>query len=133
VELLILVTPELVEPMDASETPPCGPGTQTASPSDWELYMKGHLEVPKCCPTDGNGNCGGPPRGNAPDGPPPDGMILGPGEKIPAPPPAEGSSGPGPYNRATPSKLSPPPATAPAGTQNSPPGFIGPVGYDVVK
>ena len=46
VELLILVTPELVDPLDASEVPPCGPGMQTTSPSDNELYMLGHLEVP---------------------------------------------------------------------------------------
>ena len=56
VELLILVTPELVEAMDANEAPPCGPGMQTTSPSDWELFMKGHLEVPKCCPSDANCN-----------------------------------------------------------------------------
>ncbi len=54
VELLILVTPELVEAMDANEVPPCGPGMQTTSPTDWELFMKGHLEVPNCCP-----NCNG--------------------------------------------------------------------------
>ncbi len=77
VELLILVTPELVEAMDANEVPPCGPGMQTASPSDWELFMKGHLEVPKCCPT-----AGGPANGQGGDGPPPDGMI-GPGEQVP--------------------------------------------------
>jgi len=46
VELLIMVTPELVEAMDADEVPPCGPGMQTTSPSDWELFMKGYLEVP---------------------------------------------------------------------------------------
>jgi pilus assembly protein CpaC len=34
VELLILVTPELVEALDANEVPPCGPGQQTTSPSD---------------------------------------------------------------------------------------------------
>jgi len=56
VELLILVTPELVEAMDAEEVPPCGPGTQTASPTDWELYMKGYIEVPRCCdPATANG------------------------------------------------------------------------------
>ena len=43
-----MVTPELVEPMDASQVPPCGPGMQSASPSDWELFFKGHLEVPVC-------------------------------------------------------------------------------------
>ena len=53
IELVIIVTPEFAEALDASEVPPCGPGMQTTSPSDWELFMKGHLEVPKCpdsCP-----------------------------------------------------------------------------------
>jgi pilus assembly protein CpaC len=132
VELLILVTPELVEPMDANEVPPCGPGGNTTSPSDWELYMKGHLEVPKCCPT-GGANCGGQNHGGSADSLPPDGMILGPGEKISTPQPIDGSSVTGPHNPSTPSKPSPPAATTPAGAQNGPPGLIGPVGYDVVK
>jgi pilus assembly protein CpaC len=132
VELLIMVTPEVVEPMDANEVPPCGPGLSTTSPSDWELFMKGHLEVPKCCPAGGS-NCGGQQPGNGADALPPDGMILGPGEKAPVPQPADGSSVPGPQNRSTPSKPSPPVATTPAGAQNAPPGLIGPVGYDVVK
>ena len=50
VELLILVTPELVEGMDADQVPHCGPGMQTANPNDWELFMRGYLEVPNCCP-----------------------------------------------------------------------------------
>ncbi len=91
VETLILVTPELVEAMDANEVPICGPGMQTTSPSDWELYMKGHIEVPKCCPTGGS-NCGGQNPGSGADGLPPDGMISGPGERIPTPPPADGSA-----------------------------------------
>ncbi len=82
IELLILVTPELVEPMDANEVPPCGPGMQTTSPSDWELFMKGHLEVPKCCPP------------GDPKGPPSDGMILGPTEQVPAPRPSDASARP---------------------------------------
>ena len=53
IELLILVTPELVDPLNASEVPPCGPGSMTTDPSDWELFMKGYLEVPRCCPTPG--------------------------------------------------------------------------------
>ncbi len=120
VELLIMVTPELVEAMDASEVPPCGPGTQTTSPSDWELFMKGHLEVPNCCPTGG-------PGGDGSGGPPPDGMMPGPGEQIPAPPPAAA----GPYNRYNPS--GPAEAASPAGSRSGPPGLIGPIGYDVVK
>ena len=75
IELLILVTPELVEPMDASEVPPCGPGMQTTSPSDWELFMKGHLEVPNCCPTCDGGGLRACRNGNGADGAPPDGMI----------------------------------------------------------
>ncbi len=55
IELLILVTPELVDAMDAEEVPPCGPGTRTANPNDWDLYLRGHLEVPECCPPGGPG------------------------------------------------------------------------------
>ena len=132
VELLIMVTPELVEPLDASEVPPCGPGMQTTSPSDWELFMKGHLEVPKCpSPPAGlpaMGDCRR--KGGNPGGPPPDGMI-GPDEQVPAPPPAP------PVRPAAKSLLLRQTelrrANAPAGIQNGPPGFIGPVGYDVVK
>ncbi len=132
VELLIMVTPELVEPMDANEVPACGPGLQTTSPSDWDLFMKGHLEVPKCCPASGS-NCGDKNPGNGADSLPPDGMILGPGEKTPTPQPGDGSSASGPHNRSTSSNTSPPAATTPAGAPNTPPGLIGPVGYDVVK
>ncbi len=153
VELLILVTPELVEAMDANEVPPCGPGMQTTSPSDWELFMKGYLEVPKCCPA--GDNCNGECRNNGddPNGLPPDGMILGPGEKIPTPQPADaagrpvrngpntlaqrqpaaGSKPSGPYNRYSPSKPNATGAASPTEMRNGPPGFIGPVGYDVVK
>ncbi|MGO8748083.1 MAG: type II and III secretion system protein family protein [Thermoguttaceae bacterium] len=58
IETLILVTPELVEPMAPHEVPPFGPGQQTTNPSDWQLYVNGELEVPNpaCqpngCPTD---------------------------------------------------------------------------------
>jgi pilus assembly protein CpaC len=131
VETLILVTPELVDPMDACEVPPCGPGTQTTSPSDWELFMKGHLEVPKCCPSGGDGAC--PPGEPAPDEPPPDGMIQSPGEQIPTPPPSAGRKTAGPHSRYVPSKTTPSAAKSSAGSQDGPPGFIGPVGYDVVK
>jgi pilus assembly protein CpaC len=163
IELLIMVTPELVEALDANEVPPCGPGMQTTSPSDWELFMKGHLEVPKNCPANCAGDC---PHGNGgPDAPPPDGMILGPGERIPTPQPADSAGRPaqtnrrtsaaskakssanemafrepvlgtkaaGPYSRYTPSKLNSPAAESPTSAQNGPPGFIGPVGYDIVK
>ncbi len=152
IELLILVTPEFVNGMDACEVPPCGPGMQTTSPTDWELFMKGHLEVPNCCPA-GNGE--NMPVNGSPTPMPDDGMI-GP-EQITTPPP----SGPGnstsrsgglnspptagtantarrgassaPYSRYISSKPNNPAAESSSGTSNAPPGFIGPVGYDVVK
>ncbi|MEM7315191.1 MAG: pilus assembly protein N-terminal domain-containing protein [Planctomycetota bacterium] len=46
IELLITVTPELVEAMNPEEVPPGGPGLNSMSPSDCELYWKGYLEVP---------------------------------------------------------------------------------------
>ena len=49
IELLILVTPEFVDASDPEELPPCGPGESTTSPNDVELYLRGYLEVPKCC------------------------------------------------------------------------------------
>jgi len=55
IELLILVTPELVDPLDPDQVPPCGPGTSTDEPSDCELYFKGFVEVPRCCGPYGTG------------------------------------------------------------------------------
>jgi pilus assembly protein CpaC len=46
IELLITVTPELVAAMDPFEVPAGGPGLNSTSPSDEELYKKGHIEVP---------------------------------------------------------------------------------------
>lgn len=58
IELLILVTPELVSAMDPHEVPPCGPGMGTTSPPDCEFYMKGQIESPDNCSACRNGdNC----------------------------------------------------------------------------
>lgn len=54
VELLILVTPELASGMNADQVPKCLPGSRTTGPNDWELYLQGHIEVPKCC---ADGSC----------------------------------------------------------------------------
>ncbi|MCG8451032.1 MAG: type II and III secretion system protein family protein [Pirellulales bacterium] len=50
IELLILVTPEFVDGMAPHEVPQCGPGMETVSPSNCQLYFGGHLEVPACGP-----------------------------------------------------------------------------------
>lgn len=47
VELLILVTPELVDALNPDQVPPGGPGMNSDRPSDWQLYVRGLLEVPK--------------------------------------------------------------------------------------
>lgn len=66
IELLILVTPDFVEGLECEELPPGGPGTMTCSPTDCQLYWKGHLEVP--CGTDGRcgmcNECQGPGSGH---------------------------------------------------------------------
>jgi pilus assembly protein CpaC len=64
IELLILVTPEFVDPIDGCEVPHGGPGYFTTSPSNHDLYCKGHLEVPNHCnPIRGLSACGEDPCG----------------------------------------------------------------------
>ena len=57
IELLVLVTPELIEPLEAHEVPPCHPGSSSDSPNDWDFYLRGHLEVPSCGPCGPGDNC----------------------------------------------------------------------------
>ncbi|QDT37262.1 Type II secretion system protein D precursor [Stratiformator vulcanicus] len=45
-ELIIMVTPELVAPMQPGQVPTGGPGMQTDTPTDKELFFYGQLEVP---------------------------------------------------------------------------------------
>jgi len=42
-ELVVLVTPELVEPVSDQKLPPL-PGTDHITPNDWELYSEGRIE-----------------------------------------------------------------------------------------
>jgi pilus assembly protein CpaC len=140
IELLIMVTPELVEPMDPQEVPPCGPGMETTSPSDCELYMKGYLEVPNCCP---NGAAAPGCQPGLPAG------LQGP---VPAPAPAapgprvvpQGSASGRPMGPSSPQTAAAASvknsfnrqnstATSTAAAKKPLPGFRGPIGYDVVK
>lgn len=141
VELIILVTPELVEGMEADQVPPCGPGMQTTSPDDPELYLKGYLEVPFCCDGRGCPQCAGAtvmPGMIGSEG----GQAVEPGQlrspavpqssppQAPTLPPASASR---PITRtATP--LPPARPVPPAASSVQPlPGLIGPVGYDQVR
>jgi pilus assembly protein CpaC len=49
-ELIVMVTPELVSPVDESQLPD-GPGRSTTSPTDRELFFNGYLETPRYAPT----------------------------------------------------------------------------------
>ena len=50
VELLITVTPNFAGPLDPCEVPCGGPGLNSTSPTDKELYLKGYIEVPQTAP-----------------------------------------------------------------------------------
>jgi pilus assembly protein CpaC len=46
-ELIILVTPRLIDPMDCTQLPARLPTRLTRSPDDFELYLEGLLELPR--------------------------------------------------------------------------------------
>jgi pilus assembly protein CpaC len=46
-ELVIMVTPHLVDPMDCSQAPKILPGMETRRPDDFELFLEGILEAPR--------------------------------------------------------------------------------------
>ncbi len=48
IELLILVTPQLVDAMDPEQVPHCGPGMSSTDANDIDLYANGRFEVPTC-------------------------------------------------------------------------------------
>lgn len=59
IELLILVTPEFVDPIESFEAPCDLPGMFTTSPNNRQLYCAGHVEVPAYCnPISGMTACG---------------------------------------------------------------------------
>ena len=53
-ELLFMITPRFISEVEPNRISELGPGQLTSSPSDKELYINGHIEVPRCergCPT----------------------------------------------------------------------------------
>jgi pilus assembly protein CpaC len=46
-EMLILVTPRLVDPMSCDQLPKLVPGQETRNPDDFELFLEGILEAPR--------------------------------------------------------------------------------------
>lgn len=69
-ELIILVSPELVHPTDARETPLILPGSEIAEPGDVALYLGGayvaqYNRPPQCPPPSGPQSCGAQPSPEA--------------------------------------------------------------------
>ncbi len=81
-ELLVMVTPEFVAPLENDQVPPGGPGLGTVSPNDRELYGHGVLEVKRFAPDPEPlmDNVGDTPNGLAPPN-----MYM-PADIVPAPP-----------------------------------------------
>lgn len=48
-ELIVLVSPELVHPMEAKQLPPLLPGTDITEPGDLDLYLNGRIEGRENC------------------------------------------------------------------------------------
>ena len=87
VELLILVTPEVIESIDCNELPICRPGMHSEPACDHDFYLKGYLEVPANGPCAPGMPCG--PNGAhggliqqefGPEGLPPGARII---EEVP--------------------------------------------------
>lgn len=117
-ELVILVTPELVAPMDPCQVPPGGPGLFTDDPTDRELFYHGLIEVPYYGP-----ECPSAPVGAFPPlpGPAPHHLIEPlPGPLAVPPPPAPVPASPAP---AGPHWM-PPPAPGAADASRSAPSVV---------
>jgi pilus assembly protein CpaC len=56
-ELVILVTPRLVHPLDCNQVPRRLPGRETRSPDDYELFLENILEAPRGQRKVFNGHC----------------------------------------------------------------------------
>ena len=122
-ELVVIITPHLIDPIDCSQTPRILPGQETRSADDFELFLEGILEAPrgsrevfpgrhylpayKNGPSAGVFPCGGPPGGCA-------GCDVPPAGPAPAPAPV-------PVTVTSPAKVSlPVKAPAPAKVKTTP-------------
>jgi pilus assembly protein CpaC len=155
VELVILVRPELVEAMDPEQVPSCLPGNASMAPDDCGLYWKGYFETPVQMPGGGTmqGSDGQPTPAPAVEEvvPPAPQPAPAPSAKAPRrsrevvvsdrpayeqPAPAARRNPPPQVARSQPHNSTNPQArksSQPANANSAPPGFIGPIGYDVKK
>jgi hypothetical protein len=93
IELLILVTPELVAATDCADSPKCLPSMHTDTPNDCQFYLKGYTEVPSVGPCGPHGCPAGGPPAEPYRGPTPAAETPGAYESVlpaaPVPPAAE--------------------------------------------
>jgi pilus assembly protein CpaC len=139
-ELVVLVTPHLVDPMSCDQLPKYLPGQETRSPDDFELFLEGILEAPhgprnacqdhhyvpayKNGPTAGQfpcagGHCGGQGAfcsGGCAGGSCGGGCGGGPGVTDGTPPPPAGPAGGMPVEAASGTAPAPPAAAGAGGT-----------------
>jgi pilus assembly protein CpaC len=86
-ELLVMVTPELVAPLDPEQIPAEYPGSSTTNPTDKELFIHGLIEVPKLGPDCPDGqDCAPNYPLTVPLTPQPDPNLIAPSETNAAPP-----------------------------------------------
>ncbi len=140
IELVVMVRPELVDALDPHEVPRNLPGQQFTSPNDVELYFRGYLEVPRCCPDGSCPSCQGPSDGTIIEVP-----QSGPSElepPVPAPEPEDSARRRGPVGSGSAASRSvvrldhAAAATARGIPQKGgmqKPSLIGRVGYDVLE
>ena len=125
-ELLILVTPHMVSPMDPTQVPPGGPGLNSSNPTTHELFIDGHLEVDNFGGYQGGPIAPGvmmPGPGMLPPGPamPPPGLPAPPPPA--APPTLDMTRSTSPPSGVRPASATQPPQRR---TESRPPGLIGP-------
>ncbi len=148
VELLIIVTPELVGPLNPGEEPCAMPGTSSGPLNDTELYWRGYMEVPNCGPGSYETGMIGPTGPSVIEG-----EMIGPGTplmEVPSPTSAtspqfetntqmQGVHTPS-GRRTSPVSIQPNPGVRPSSGQSSTPvqssapmpTMIGPSGYDTL-
>jgi pilus assembly protein CpaC len=150
VELLVIVTPEVIGPLDPHQLPECGPGQLTVSPNDKELYCYGYLEVPNCtqaCPLPGS--CENTPQAGITAGAYPAELISPPRPLAGSPNPARvperretipasrGVTPPAPKSPVLPPDTSNPQGPAalppPAASSAARPMLFGPMGYERLR
>ena len=125
-ELIIMVTPELVEAMHPGQRPCAYPGSEATPPPNRELFFLGRVERDACTP------CEVARRG-----------PVTVGDTIPAPAFAPDATSEGPMQEASKraTRTTEPPATPPASMdaparpearrpESFPAGLLGPLGYD---